>query len=158
RKETAAPSRKAPLRLAVLIGALLGAVLSLGLGVKWILYVNDPQTKSGMEIWRKMQDTQPDLKGKVTEAEQKARGCYVLVSSAVLGLVGAALAYKGQAKPAGMALVLGGVLPLPFAMSALLATAPLLLAGALSFVPQDGGAEPEPSLTRKRPVRPRPRG
>jgi hypothetical protein len=156
RKEMTAPPKETNLRLVVLIVALVGTVLSLGLGVKWILDANNPKEKQRIESMKKIAagpPPQPDLLSEVSAAEKKGLGCYVLLLAAVLGLAGAFLAYTGQAKPAGAALVAGGLLPLFFALSSLVATAPLLIAGGLSFVPREAEEEDEP-VKRKHSVKP----
>jgi hypothetical protein len=155
-REQAVPSREKNRRLAIVAAALVGAALSLGLGVKWVLFVNSEAEKKIIETIRPIASTSQlteglsDVRARVADWDNKSRACYVLLISAVLGLVGGYLAYKGQEKPAGIVLVVGGVLPLVFALSAVLATAPLLVAGALNFMPKTPEVEGEPPVKRKR--------
>src|SRR5262245_40174543 len=132
------PPQEKKRRQIVLALALLGTVLSLGLTIKWMIDLNNPYVKKALITMRKVADSQAelaashaDVRAQVTTWDGKRRASFALPISAVLGVVGGVLAYRGRALHAGGVLLFGGLLPLLFTLAALLATTPLLAAGGL---------------------------
>lgn len=101
------------MRIAAMVFAVLGAVLSGLLGMKWLGDANNAQ--AALEAARSLGvDTAP--------MDTIVRAAYALLGSLALGIAGCVLVFKRQGKPAAGALAAGVVLPALFAMNTLLTT------------------------------------
>jgi hypothetical protein len=112
------------MRIAVLILAILGALASAALGIKWLSDANE--YKATLEAVAKMGiDT--------SEITSLIRGAYALLGGAVLALVGGFLAMNHKGKIAAGVLALAVIAPAAMAPKTLVATFFLVIAAILAI-------------------------
>lgn len=112
------------LRISIIVLALLGALASGALGIKWISDANE----SAAQI-----ETLEAMGMDTSELNQILTGAYMLLGSMVLGIAGAVAAFRRKMVPTSALLLLAGVAPALFTAKVLIFTWLLILAGLLAL-------------------------
>ena len=112
------------MRIAGLVLGILGGLAAAFLGMKWLSDANDMKAMIGAAR---------NLGVDMTELDKTVTAAYILIGSAVLGIVGGVMAFKGKGKIAGLLMLIGAIAPAIFAPKALVFTCILLIGGIVSF-------------------------
>ena len=112
------------LRISIIVLALLGALASGAVGVKWISDANE----SAAQI-----ETLQAMGMDTSELDQILNGAYMLLGSMVLGFAGAVVAFRRKLVPTSALLILAGVAPALFTAKVLIFTWMLILGGLLAL-------------------------
>ena len=112
------------MRKAGLILGILGGLAAGFLGMKWLSDANSMKEMIG---------TVRSLGADTSEIDKIITAAYLLVGSAVLGIVGGVMALKGKGKIAGLLMLVGVIAPAIFAPKSLVFTCILLVGGLVSF-------------------------
>ncbi|HKS42514.1 MAG TPA: hypothetical protein VJX74_18015 [Blastocatellia bacterium] len=112
------------MRIAGLVLGILGGLAAGFLGMKWLSDANSMKELVGAAR---------NLGVDMTELDKTITAAYILLGSAVLGIVGGVMAFKGKGKIAGLLMLIGAIAPAIFAPKALVFTCILLIGGIVSF-------------------------
>lgn len=112
------------MRIAGLILGILGGLAAGFLGMKWL---------SDANATRELITAARNLGVDMSELDSTVNAAYILLGSAVLGIVGGVMAFKGKGKIAGALMLVGAIAPAIFAPKALVFTCILLIGGIVSF-------------------------
>jgi hypothetical protein len=113
------------MRIAGLILGILGGLAAGFLGMKWLSDANS---------MKEMVGAARNLGIDMSELDKTITAAYILLGSAVLGIVGGVMAFKGKGKIAGLLMLIGALAPAIFAPKALVFTIILLVGGLVSFM------------------------
>lgn len=113
------------MRIAGLILGILGGLAAGFLGMKWLSDANS---------MKEMVGAARNLGIDMSELDKTITAAYILLGSAVLGIVGGVMAFKGKGKIAGLLMLIGALAPAIFAPKALVFTIILLVGGIVSFM------------------------
>lgn len=112
------------MRIAGLVLGIIGGLAAGFLGMKWLSDANN---------MKEMVGAARNLGIDMTELDKTITAAYILLGSAVLGIVGGVMAFKGKGKIAGLLMLIGAIAPAIFAPKALVFTCLLLIGAAVSF-------------------------
>ena len=113
------------MRIAGLILGILGGLAAGFLGMKWLSDAND---------MKEMVGAARNLGIDMSELDKTVTAAYILLGSAVLGIVGGVMAFKGKGKIAAILMLIGALAPVILAPKALVFTCILLIGGIVSFL------------------------
>ena len=111
------------MRIAGLVLGILGGLAAGLLGMKWLSDASANQAT--VELARSM--------GVASDIDKIVTAAYILLGSAVLGIVGGVMAFKGKGKIAALLMLIGAIAPAILAPQALVFTFILLIGGIISF-------------------------
>ena len=113
------------MRKAGLILGILGAIAAGFLGMKWLSDANSMKELIGFAR---------NVGVDTSELDRLVMAAYMLLGSAVLGIIGGVMAYQGKGKIAGILMLIGAIAPAILAPRALVFTCILLVGGLVSFM------------------------
>ena len=113
------------MRKAGLILGILGGLAAGFLGMRWLSDANS---------MKEMINTVRSIGVDTTEIDKIITAAYLLLGSAVLGIIGGVMALKGKGKVAAVLMLVGAIAPVIFAPKALTFTCILLVGGIVSFM------------------------
>jgi hypothetical protein len=121
------------MRFVVLAVGVLGGVVAAALGMNWIAQYNDLQRLMAREdIQQVVQST--DMTAQVAAATSLMRASYVLLAGLVLGIAGGVMAVRRQGRLAAGLMIAAPVIAAVMAPTSLVASALLLIGGALALL------------------------
>jgi hypothetical protein len=97
------------MRVTVLILAILGALCAGGLGVKWLS--DYYKLKDLVEVGRELAKDDPKRKEEVEKLDRLVLTAYILIGSAVVGILAGVLVMRGNGLIGGPLLLVAGAVP-----------------------------------------------
>ena len=119
------------MKVAALIVGLLGALITTGLGIKWMSDYQD--NKATIESLAKMGGALGGAGGEaMAQLESMHRASYAMVALGLLAIAASVMVFK-KSKPSGAVLIAAAVIPAVFAPSTLIFSFLLVIAGILAL-------------------------
>ena len=126
------------MRIACIILAILGALASAALGIKWRKDLSDVDATRKALAQMAEAANATEAKSKLAELDKLGTAAIMLLVAGALGIAGAVVVKKGMGPAAAGLLALGVVLPLIYSSKTLLPTSLLGIAAVLALLSGGG--------------------